>query len=232
MVALQVDDVDATRATLEEHGIEFRGGILDSGVCHQAFFADPDGNLLALHHRYAPEGRSAGVDDPEQLGLGLAEVAPAGDERAVGDQHLAVADRGRLAADLDLHEAAGDGDDGPAGTDAGDRRAGLARAEVDEVDVEVRRAPSSETVCSKPSCGSSVAAADAVDARVLTAQEVVDRHAERAAEAHQGGEREAAVAALDLRDRAGGDAREVAELVLAELARPPDGPQRRGHPAD
>ena len=36
-------------------GIEFRGEILDSGVCHQAFFADPDGNLLALHHRYAPK---------------------------------------------------------------------------------------------------------------------------------------------------------------------------------
>jgi catechol 2,3-dioxygenase-like lactoylglutathione lyase family enzyme len=55
MVALAVDDVEATRAELEQHGIEFRGGILDSGVCHQAFFADPDGNLLALHHRYAPK---------------------------------------------------------------------------------------------------------------------------------------------------------------------------------
>jgi predicted enzyme related to lactoylglutathione lyase len=53
MVALAVDDVDATRRELEAKGIEFRGAILDSGVCHQAFFADPDGNLLALHHRYA-----------------------------------------------------------------------------------------------------------------------------------------------------------------------------------
>ncbi len=35
--------------------MEFRGDILDSGVCHQAFFADPDGNPLALHHRYAPK---------------------------------------------------------------------------------------------------------------------------------------------------------------------------------
>jgi hypothetical protein len=26
----------------------------DSGVCHMAFFADPDGNGLMLHHRYAP----------------------------------------------------------------------------------------------------------------------------------------------------------------------------------
>src|SRR3954451_23698215 len=43
MVALAVEDVEKTRAELEQHGIEFRGGILDSGVCHQAFFADPDG---------------------------------------------------------------------------------------------------------------------------------------------------------------------------------------------
>ena len=26
----------------------------DSGVCHMAFFRDPDGNMLMLHHRYAP----------------------------------------------------------------------------------------------------------------------------------------------------------------------------------
>jgi hypothetical protein len=26
----------------------------DSGVCHMAFFADPDGNRLMLHRRYAP----------------------------------------------------------------------------------------------------------------------------------------------------------------------------------
>jgi len=25
-------------------------------VCHQAFFSDPDGNTLILHHRYAPKG--------------------------------------------------------------------------------------------------------------------------------------------------------------------------------
>jgi len=33
--------------------VEFRGETLDSGVCFQAFFADPDGNALAIHHRYA-----------------------------------------------------------------------------------------------------------------------------------------------------------------------------------
>ena len=55
MVALAVDDVAAVRERLEGEGIAFRGDVLDSGVCHQAFFADPDGNLLALHHRYAPK---------------------------------------------------------------------------------------------------------------------------------------------------------------------------------
>ncbi len=33
---------------------EFQPDIVDSGVCHQAYFTDPDGNNLILHHRYAP----------------------------------------------------------------------------------------------------------------------------------------------------------------------------------
>ena len=52
-VALRVDDVAAARATLESRGVTFEGDIIDSGVCHQAIFRDPDGNLLDLHHRYA-----------------------------------------------------------------------------------------------------------------------------------------------------------------------------------
>ncbi len=55
-IALRVDDVEAARTELESHGVEFEADILDSGVCHMAFFADPDGNALLLHHRYAPEG--------------------------------------------------------------------------------------------------------------------------------------------------------------------------------
>ena len=55
-IAFQVDDVDAVRAALQEQGIEFRGEIIDSGVCHQAIFNDPFGNPLDLHHRYAPGG--------------------------------------------------------------------------------------------------------------------------------------------------------------------------------
>jgi predicted enzyme related to lactoylglutathione lyase len=53
-IALRVDDVQAARTELESRGVEFAGDIIDSGVCHQAFFKDPAGNSLGLHHRYAP----------------------------------------------------------------------------------------------------------------------------------------------------------------------------------
>jgi catechol 2,3-dioxygenase-like lactoylglutathione lyase family enzyme len=53
-VALRVADVAATRRELEARGIEFHGETLDTGVCHMAFFTDPDGNALMLHRRYAP----------------------------------------------------------------------------------------------------------------------------------------------------------------------------------
>ena len=53
-IALHVDDVSAARKELESRGVEFRGDTLDTGVCHMAFFADPDGNQLMLHRRYAP----------------------------------------------------------------------------------------------------------------------------------------------------------------------------------
>jgi catechol 2,3-dioxygenase-like lactoylglutathione lyase family enzyme len=51
--ALHVDDVAAARSELEGRGVEFSGDTFDSGVCHMAFFTDPDGNDLMLHHRYA-----------------------------------------------------------------------------------------------------------------------------------------------------------------------------------
>jgi catechol 2,3-dioxygenase-like lactoylglutathione lyase family enzyme len=53
-IALRVDDVPVARAQLESAGVAFQGDIVDSGVCHQAYFSDPDGNALILHHRYAP----------------------------------------------------------------------------------------------------------------------------------------------------------------------------------
>ena len=55
-IALRVEDVEAARQQLESRGVEFQGETMDSGVCHMAFFTDPDGNALCLHHRYAPKG--------------------------------------------------------------------------------------------------------------------------------------------------------------------------------
>jgi catechol 2,3-dioxygenase-like lactoylglutathione lyase family enzyme len=52
--ALGCDDVAASRAELEAKGVEFAGDTFDTGVCHMAFFSDPDGNDLMLHDRYAP----------------------------------------------------------------------------------------------------------------------------------------------------------------------------------
>ena len=52
--ALRVPDVQEARKELEGRGVEFNGDVLDTGVCHMAFFADPDGNPLVLHKRYAP----------------------------------------------------------------------------------------------------------------------------------------------------------------------------------
>jgi catechol 2,3-dioxygenase-like lactoylglutathione lyase family enzyme len=53
-IELRVDDFEAARKELESRGIEFKGETIDSGVCYQAHFDDPDGNALAIHHRYAP----------------------------------------------------------------------------------------------------------------------------------------------------------------------------------
>jgi predicted enzyme related to lactoylglutathione lyase len=53
-IALHVEDVAAARAELESKGVDFPLDTIDSGVCHMAPFADPDGNALMLHHRYAP----------------------------------------------------------------------------------------------------------------------------------------------------------------------------------
>jgi predicted enzyme related to lactoylglutathione lyase len=53
-IAFHVEDVDAAREALEAKGVSFGMKMMDSGVCFQAFFSDPDGNPLILHHRYAP----------------------------------------------------------------------------------------------------------------------------------------------------------------------------------
>jgi predicted enzyme related to lactoylglutathione lyase len=58
-IALHVDDVAAARSVLTERGVSFHRDTFDTGVCHMAFFSDPDGNALMLHHRYAPRTTAA-----------------------------------------------------------------------------------------------------------------------------------------------------------------------------
>lgn len=54
-VALRVFDVAQSMEDLKTAGVEFQfEEPYDSGVCHMAFFADPDGNSLILHHRHKP----------------------------------------------------------------------------------------------------------------------------------------------------------------------------------
>ncbi len=53
-LALHVDDVAAARSALESRGVTFTGETFDTGVCHMAFFQDPDGTSLMRHHRYRP----------------------------------------------------------------------------------------------------------------------------------------------------------------------------------
>ncbi|MDQ3777890.1 MAG: VOC family protein [Actinomycetota bacterium] len=52
-VALRVSDVEAAVEEVRAAGGEVVG-IVDSGVCHMGFVKDLDGNVLILHHRYAP----------------------------------------------------------------------------------------------------------------------------------------------------------------------------------
>src|SRR3954467_13683058 len=44
----------AARTEREGKGVQFNGEVLDTGVCHMAFFGDPDGNQMVLPRRYAP----------------------------------------------------------------------------------------------------------------------------------------------------------------------------------
>ena len=54
-LALRVADVGESAERLRGAGVEvFPEEPYDTGVCHMAFFSDPEGNDLMLHHRYAP----------------------------------------------------------------------------------------------------------------------------------------------------------------------------------
>jgi predicted enzyme related to lactoylglutathione lyase len=70
-----VDDFEAAKGELESRGVEFVTEVIDSGVCKQAIFRDPDGNALAIHHRYAEgaaseEAQEKGKQAAADAGLG------------------------------------------------------------------------------------------------------------------------------------------------------------------
>jgi catechol 2,3-dioxygenase-like lactoylglutathione lyase family enzyme len=53
-VAFQVNDFDAATARLRAHGVDFRQRILPDYGYRQAFFRDPDGNVIELGEWPAP----------------------------------------------------------------------------------------------------------------------------------------------------------------------------------
>jgi predicted enzyme related to lactoylglutathione lyase len=69
LIALHVDDVEQARATLTERGVAFAGDTFDTGVCHMAFFADPDGNARVGHEAVGVEPARV---DAERAGQQLA----------------------------------------------------------------------------------------------------------------------------------------------------------------
>lgn len=48
-VAFQVDDIAATITELEDRGVEVSPASEIDGVCFQAFFSDPTGNLIEIN---------------------------------------------------------------------------------------------------------------------------------------------------------------------------------------
>ena len=114
-----VDDVAAARAELEAQGRGVLRRDARHGVCHMAFFTDPDGNDLMLHQRYAPyESSRAGARRRGQARDGSRE------RLAVG-RRGARAGRGQLqscppgSARRRRRRSAGAG---PGGADRGGRR--------------------------------------------------------------------------------------------------------------
>jgi extradiol dioxygenase family protein len=82
-IALRVDDVEGARGKLEDAGIEFAMDTFDSGVCNGAPFADPDGNRLLLHRRYAPseawEPPAMDVERTDFIGVNVTSREKAGE---------------------------------------------------------------------------------------------------------------------------------------------------------
>jgi predicted enzyme related to lactoylglutathione lyase len=68
-LAFHVEDIESARAELEGKGVTFLGETLDTGVCKMAFFTDPDGNDLMLHHRYVSYAEAAEWQHQHQHGI-------------------------------------------------------------------------------------------------------------------------------------------------------------------
>ncbi len=56
VAALEVDDFDAAVRRLRERGVKFVAEPHETPVCHLVTIADPDGNLLLIHHRKPTAG--------------------------------------------------------------------------------------------------------------------------------------------------------------------------------
>ena len=52
-IALEVDDVDASIAHLQSHGVTVTMAPMDTPVCRFGMIADPDGNKILIHKRHA-----------------------------------------------------------------------------------------------------------------------------------------------------------------------------------
>ena len=57
-ICLEVDDIEATTATLRERGVEVSPVKLGKDQSYQAWITDPDGNRIELH-QYTPESWQA-----------------------------------------------------------------------------------------------------------------------------------------------------------------------------
>jgi hypothetical protein len=53
-IPIPTQDVARPTAVYRDAGVTSFGETFGTGVCHMALFADPDGNPLMLHWRYAP----------------------------------------------------------------------------------------------------------------------------------------------------------------------------------
>ena len=53
LLALEVDDLDATVQALKARGVKFVKEVFATPVCRMAIVADPDGNRIVIHKRSA-----------------------------------------------------------------------------------------------------------------------------------------------------------------------------------